>query len=1034
LNKSDDYAILSMVIQMGFVNLYTQTEYSLLESSLKIDELVSVAVQANYKAIAITDSFNMHGAIKFYKACHKNNIKPIIGLKIKYEYQNEPTSILLYAFNNTGYQNLMKIASRSKVVKNIIDLDYLSKNTMGIIAVLPSEENQVSVHIYNNQFVEAKNHINQLNSIFEFLYVGCALQSENEIKYFQNVYRFCNLNSYKMVAIHKTNFLEIQDIDVYKALQVIESGKNYEDPTLKEKNSYFIGVDEAMFRFSNFPKLFENTEEISNMCNVKIDFSTYHLPKYQLDDNVSSDFYLQELCKLGLNKRLTGKNVRMNEYRDRLLYELEVIKKMGFSDYFLIVWDFIKYAKNSNILVGPGRGSAPASLVSYSLGITDVDPIEYELLFERFLNPERITMPDIDLDFPDDQRENVIKYVGKKYGKDRVAHIVTFGTFAARSSIRDMARVFKLEEYKLNEILKNIPTGNVNNNLKSIVEESKELKQLIYENKDIKRVIEIATKLEGLPRHTSTHAAGIIITKNDMVDYTPVDEGLDEIYQTQYEASDLEDLGLLKMDFLGLRNLTIIDKVVKLIKEHEDKDFKLTNIDYKDAKTYALVAKADTTGVFQLESSGMRNVLRLLKTSNLDDIIVAIALFRPGPMEMIPTYVKRKFKQEEIVYPHPDLEEILKSTYGTIVYQEQIMLIARKFAGYTLGEADILRRAVSKKNLESMENERTKFVRKAIENNYIEKDANNIYDYIVKFANYGFNKPHSVAYAIIAYQMAFLKVNYFKYFMSVLLSSVIGSDTYINSYVNEAVRNKVAILSPSINYSEKEFSSEPLGIRYPLLGIQNIGINTVKEIIEERNKGLFQSYRDFIVRTNSFLSKRAVESLIYGCGLDELGISKKQMITSYENTISYSNYSDIIAEKVIEMEISDDEFTFDLLQTKEKEMLGVNIKYNFFNLYVDVREKRKLKMLEDIANMPKGSKVDTLVMVRRIKEIQTKSNQMMAFLEIYDDTSEMDSVMFPNVYSLFFKSITKNVVMIASGSIDNRNEKMQLIIDKVEVL
>lgn len=1014
--------------------MYTQTEYSMLESSLKIDGLVSVASQANYKALAITDNHNMHGVIKFYEACKKYGIHPIIGLKIRYEYEGEDSWLLLYAMDNRGYLNLMKIASRGKVMKTAIDLEFLRKTSRGILAVIPSEENRIVEAIFRGREVDALTHFRHLEHVFDLLYLGIAMQSENEIRFFDALNLFCDTNALRKVGINKTSFLDVEDIVVFKALQIIEGKKAMEDATLKEKNSYFLDVEEAMFRFSSHPELLEASEDIAKMCDVKLDFATYHLPKYPLEEGASSDYYLQELCKMGLNKRLLGKTLRIDEYKNRLLYELGVIKEMGFSDYFLIVWDFIKYAKNNKILVGPGRGSAPASLVSYSLGITDVDPIEHELLFERFLNPERITMPDIDLDFPDDQRETVIKYVGNKYGKNRVSHIVTFGTFAARSSIRDMARVFKLEDHKLNEILKLVPNTSVGKPLKEIVEESREFKQLIEENTDIRHVIEIAIKLEGLPRHTSTHAAGIIITKDDMVNYTPVDEGLDDIYQTQYEASDLEKLGLLKMDFLGLRNLTIIDKVVKEVQEKINPDFKLSNIDFKDQKTYALIANADTTGIFQLESSGMRNVLRMLKTSTLDDIIVAIALFRPGPMEIIPTFIRRKFNHEAISYPHPDLEEILKNTYGTIVYQEQIMLIARKFAGYSLGEADILRRAVSKKSMDSMQKERANFIEKSMAKGYSEEDSNTIYDYIVKFANYGFNKPHSVAYAVIAYQMAYLKVNFFKQFMTVLLSSVMGSESTINDYINESVRNQVMVLSPSVNKSEKTFVSEDDGIRYPFSAIQNIGVSTTNDLLEERKSGLFTGYKNFILRTKGFLSKRVVEALIYGCALDEFHMTKKQMIEQYDNTIRFANYGDILEGKIIEPMVREDEFGYEILQSKEKEVLGVNIKYNFFRTYYGLREQRKLKMLKDISDISRGSKIEVLVMVRKIKEIQTKNKDLMAFLELYDDSGEIEAVMFPNTYDQFFKNISKHVVMIALGMVERRNEKLQFVIDHVEVL
>src|SRR5690554_2406603 len=717
---------------MSFCNLYIQTEYSMLNSAIPIKKLVAHAKALNMKSLAITDD-NMHGVIKFYQECIKKGIKPIIGLRLKIK---ENDYLLLYAETYLGYQNLLSLAT-VQALKEEVSLETLKKHHYDVISVIPSVESEVTKTFLSGDTVASLNLLNLYKEIYQDdLYFGLDLQTNSMKANIDNLISFANKANVKAVAINKTNYLKPEDMTLYKIIKCIGLGINNYTHTEKELNSAFLkNVD----IFKDYPELIKNTERIAEKCNLEITFGKLHLPKY---DNENSNKFLSDLCKVGLNKRLVNRKVNVKKYRDRLLHELDIIQKMGFSDYFLIVYDYVKYAKQHNIIVGPGRGSAPSSLVSYSLGITDIDPIEYNLLFERFLNPERLTMPDIDVDFPDNKRDQVIKYMKDRHGLMRVAHISTFGTFGPRMALRDVARVKGFSNKKLDIIIKLVPSTGIS--LTKLMKTNKDIAKMIADDEEVKQLFSLAAKLEGIPRHLSTHAAGIIMADQDLIAYTPLQKGINGLYQTQYEARDLEALGLVKMDILGLRNLTIIQEVLDSIKNRTGKQLNLNDIPLDDKPVYEMIARGDTDGLFQLESQGMRNVLRNLKTSSFMDIVNANALYRPGPMEMIPSFVARKFNKEPVTYLHPDLEEILKPTYGTIVFQEQIMLIAEKFAGYSLGMADILRRAVSKKDQALIEKERERFVENAVKKGYTSKISNEIYDYIAKFANYGFNKSHSV--------------------------------------------------------------------------------------------------------------------------------------------------------------------------------------------------------------------------------------------------------------------------------------------------
>lgn len=1014
---------------MGFVNLYLESEYTMLKSPIKLQELIAKAVSHGHTHLAITDLDNMHGAYKFYNLCRENNIKPIIGLNLSMESKlNFYNSILLYAKHFEGYKNLLKISSFVKVNKQI-NLNELKKYSQHLIAIIPCEENEVVKLFFENNIDLAKETLLEYKNIFDDIYMGINFQNEENIIRASSIIKFAEESFIDCVAIHKTTYLEKDDFFVYETLRCIGLGVNEYLYTENELFQYFISREEANELFKDYPKLIENTIKIANKCNVELDYKGYDLPVFP-DANGRSFEYLSDLCKIGLNKRLRNNKTTSNVevYKKRLLYELDILKKMGYCDYFLIVYDFVKYAKNNEILVGPGRGSAPGSLVAYCLGITNIDPIRYDLLFERFLNPERVSMPDIDIDFPDNKRDEVIQYVLGKYGKNKVAHISTFGTFGVRLATRDVARVMKLNDIVLNEVLKFIKNNDTSIN--DIILENEQFRDLVNNNIQINKLAKIVAKLEGLPRHISTHAAGIIISGKSLLNYTAVQEGMNGLYQTQYEASDLEKIGLLKFDFLGIRNLTIIDDVSNRIRKNNP-DFDINKISLDDTATYKMIASGDTDGIFQLESGGMKNVLIGLKTSNFMDIVNANALFRPGPKEMIPSFINRKFGREKIDYIDDSIKDILIDTYGTIVFQEQIMLIAQRYAGYTLGMADLLRRAVSKKDADILINERKRFVENALKQNHSLENANKVYDYIVKFANYGFNKSHSVAYSMVSYQMAYLKQCYYKHFISVLMSNSIGSVESIINYINDCKKRGISILGPSVNYSSDEFVVSDLGIYYSLLGIANLGAVTLSSFLEERNtNGLYKSYEDFILRTKDILNKRVVENLIHAGALDEFKIPRKQMVLEYNNILNYAKYDTLLGGSLLEKKYSDEEYSYEEISSLEREALGFNLKYSIFRKYHEFARKWDVKQIAELMVNKKNTHV--LFAIKDYRIIKTKNNNEMAFIVAYDETDAIDGVLFPNIYSEIKHNLEKNSIYFAEVNFEYRNDKKQIIINQIK--
>ena len=958
---------------MNYIPLHVKTSYSLLTSLNDIKKMILFCKENNIDKIAITDT-NMYGVMEFYKECINNGIKPIIGLEVKID----ENIILLYAKNYSGYQNLTRLI-------------YIMQNNQITLDILKS-------HSENLICVSNKEIFNDLKNIYADIYLGYknALEKDTTL-------------TDKTVYINEILCMKKEDIPYLKYLYLIKENKK-----IKDEFKYEID-DNCYFDFNEID--YKNALEITEKCNVEFHQNKSLMPKYDVDN---SKEYLFELCKKGLYKRLDGKVTKT--YYDRLLYELDVINEMGFNDYFLVVWDYVKYSKKNNILVGPGRGSAAGSLVSYTLGITDVDPIKYDLLFERFLNKERITMPDIDIDFESNHRGDVVNYVINKYGKKRVVPIITFTTLSGKQVLRDIGRIYDIDTTLLDKLTKFI---DINMTLTEALDNT-DLRRYLEEVKELDNIYKISLKLEGLKRQISVHAAGIIISACNLDSYIPLQK-YEDYYLSGYSMEHLEGLGLIKMDFLGLKNLTMIDNILKRI----NMNFKDIPIDDKDA--LKLFYNATTCGIFQFESSGMKNFLKKLKPTTIDDIIAAIALFRPGPSDNIDSYIRRKNGLERINYIDDSLSKVLSKTYGIIIYQEQIIMIANIMAGYGYAEADVLRRAMSKKKKEVMLKEREKFVKRSIERGYKESVAEKTYDFILKFANYGFNKAHSVAYSIIALKMAYLKVKYSKEFLSSLLTNVIGSDTKTKEYIDECKKMDVNILKPSINYSEYNYISEADGIRFSLATIRNVGSITCKEIVNERKNGLFVDFCDFVKRTyGKSVNKKTIESLIDADAFSEFGYNHKTLYNNMDAVINYASLANDLDESLIEKPVIEvfDEYTPDELTEKE---------LNVFNLYLSnhpvTKYKKNYDNIVDASNIKDyfDKKINLVVLIDRIKVINTKNGKKMAFITVSDEYDTIDVIVFPNEINLI-NDLKNNDIVLLRGKVEKRMSKYQVLLENITKL
>ncbi len=1033
---------------MDFVHLHVNTEYSLLKGAAKIDTLIQRAKELQYNALAITDQNVMYGVIPFYKACMQAGIKPLLGLELSVSGNQENESrFILLAKTFKGYQNLMKLSSIAQVVAtgNLkhIEKKYLLSYCSDLICISSAYKGEIQQLLANGATQLALERIEEYKRYFgDDFYIGIHDHSIVEEKQWNlQLIQLAKQGVINLVATNQVMYVQKDDSLSHKCLLAIDQGTTLQELQIQFKtDEYYLKAKEEMSQiFFHVPDALNNTLQIARKCNVQINFDEQALPKYPLEAGETAKACLTKLCYAGLKNRYTELTL---ELQKRLAYELKIIDQMQFNDYFLIVWDFMKFAHQKGIITGPGRGSAAGSLVAYVLNITNVDPIKYELLFERFLNPERISMPDIDIDFPDTRREEVIEYVYQKYGKNHVAQIITFGTLAAKAALRDIGKVIGIPLKKIDETAKLI-SSRPNLTIDEAVNETPLLQKQLSENVEIKEWFQLAKRVEGLPRHTSTHAAGIVISKDPLTDKVPLQKGHLNVLLTQYPMTILEELGLLKMDFLGLRNLSFLEEIINHIHQTEGKTINLTTIPFTDPNTFQLLGKGDTTGIFQLESPGMRRVLANLKPTEFEDIVAVNALYRPGPMENIPLYIAAKHKKRCVTFIHEDLKPILQKTYGVIVYQEQIMQIAATLAGFSLGEADILRRAVSKKKLETLEEQRERFVRGCLKRGYDDGIANAVYDLIVRFANYGFNRSHSVAYSVISYQLAYLKANYTAAFFTALLTSAIGQHERLNQYILDARKKGIVVLPPSINKSESNFTIiDKRQIQFGLAAIKNVGIRAIAEIITERRKsGPFQDIFDFYARIGSkFINRRTLESLVASGSFDEFGHHRASLLATLDDVIEYGDQvkkqveatqTKLFIEEIEKQEIvqvppfKDSEKLY-----YEKAVLGFYLSSHPIEVYLDILRTYQRLSINDAILQGNHSLIKLAGLIETVRIIKTKKGEQMAFLKLSDESGELEVTVFPIPFRKYFPLFKGGQLVLLEGRLEISAERSQLIVTK----
>jgi len=1056
----------------NFVHLHVHTEYSLLDGACRISELVAQAKKHKMPALAITDHGVMYGAIQFYKEAIRQGVKPIIGCEMYVAQQSRfdkslqrketPHHIILLVKNNEGYKNLIKLVTLSYLegfyYKPRIDKEILRKHSDGLIALSACLKGEISQCILRKDIKGAKEVALDFLNIFgeENFYLELQKNGipEQEIVN-ENIIQISQELSIPLVATNDIHYINKEDARAHEILLCIQTATSLSDPKrLKFATDafYFNSPEEMNKNFSEVPQALENTLRIAERCNLEIDFRHAQLPEFKVPPEHNINTYLKELCYKGLNERYSEITKQLAE---RLEYELSVIKKMEFEPYFLIVWDFVRYAKENGIIVGPGRGSAAGSLVAYCLNITNVDPMTYGLLFERFLNPERISMPDFDIDFCYERREEVIEYVSKKYGNDKVAQIITFGTMAARAAVRDVGRALGIPYARVDTIAKLIP-WEPNITIEKALKMESQLKELMSNDKDIKKLIETASSLEGLARHASTHAAGIVLSQQPLTDYIPLQKTAEGEICTQYAMAELEELGLLKMDFLGLRTLTVISDTLKIIKHTRGEQVNINKIPLDNRKVYKMLSKGNCAGVFQLESEGMRDLVKKLQPENIEDITALLALYRPGPLGsgMIEDFINRKKGIVEIKYPHPSLESILKETYGVIVYQEQVMKIASELAGFTLGQADILRKAMGKKQKGVMEKQRELFIKGAQKNNIKKNIAAEISDLIAYFAGYGFNKSHSVSYAFISYQTAYLKTYYTVEYMASLLTSIMGNNDKVALYIKECRNMNIEILPPDINQSLVNFTVvEGKSIRFGLAAVKNVGEKAIKAIIEERKRNSnFISFLDFCQRVDlRVVNKRVIESLIKCGAFDSIGARRSQLLAVLDLTLkigqeyqkskgngqtsifdlfeksSVGKNSDNYQDRLPDLS----EFSKNELLAMEKEMLGLYISYHPLNDYKEKLKKIITSTSIELANLPDRSKVVLAGVINSIKRKNTKNGSPMAFITLEDLEGTVEIISFPKVYEKCKENIEKDEIIITEGYLDVAEGKIKVIAEKI---
>ena len=1078
-------------MEKKFTHLHVHTEYSLLDGFSRVKTLVKRAKEKGMTAVAITDHGCMFGAIDFYKAAKAEGIKPIIGCEVYTaprkltdkdpNYDKHQGHLVLLAKDMTGYKNLIKIVSKSYVdgfyYKPRTDMDELKKHSQGLIALSACLAGDVPRAIMNGNYDKARKLAMEYRNIFGngnyYLEIqDHGLPEQKQVN--TEVVRLSRELNIPLVATNDVHYVDKDDAKIQDILMCLQMQKTIDDENRMKfpSDEFYLKSREEMEQlFPELEEALDNTNEIAERCNVEFEFHKYHLPRYDVPEGYTTNGYFRELCQKGLVERY-GEDCP-EEYKERLEYELNTIENMGYVEYFLIVWDFINFAKQNNIMVGPGRGSAAGSIVAYTLKITDIDPMKYSLLFERFLNPERVSMPDIDIDFCYERREEVIDYVKRKYGEDHVAQIITFGTMGAKIAIRDVARVLNVSYNKADQIAKEIPFE-LGMTIDKAMDSNPTLVDLYESDAEAREVIDISKRLEGTLRHASTHAAGVVIARNPVDEYVPLYKHQDSI-TTQFTMTTLEELGLLKMDFLGLRTLTVIRDALDLIELNRDikgytEHIDFSKMEYDDDEVFETLSQGNTLGVFQLESSGMRNFMKQLKPNSFEDIVAGISLFRPGPMDSIPTYIENKNNPEKVTYINDKLRPILEVTYGCLVYQEQVMQVVRDLAGYSYGRSDLVRRAMSKKKMDVMEEERQYFIHGkfddegnieipgCIRNGISEEDANKIFDDMIDFARYAFNKSHAAAYGVLAYETAYLKVHYPVEFMAALMTSIMGNSDKVVEYIRECNVIGIPVNPPDINKSFAKFSVEGDSIRFGLAAVKNVGVNVIENIVKEREEnGEFKDFVDFAKRLDSKdTNKRMIESLIKCGAFDQISENRATLMAGYESVlesismdrkknvqgqISLFDAFSAQVEEAPEMQLSTKlpvlrEFSEKEKLNMEKEVLGMYLSGHPLSEYKSELDRKTSINMKKINELKEDEKtymklhdreviMGGMVIAKRI--MTTKRNEIMAFITLEDLYGAIEVVVFPQTLKKFNILLNDDSIILIKGAISIDGDEAKLI-------
>lgn len=1047
----------------NFVHLHVHTQYSLLDGAAEIGKLIRLAREYAMPAVAITDHGVMYGCLKFYREARKAGIKPLLGCEVYVaprklsdkvpKVDENPYHLVLLAENNQGYRNLVQLVSIAHLqgfyYKPRVDLETLRSYSQGLIACSACLSGEIPHLLLNDQYEAAKAKVACYQEIFgpdRFFLELQYQQLEGQRRLNRELARLGQDCGAPLVATNDVHYLRRSDAQVHDVLLCIQTGKTVSDPNRMKfatTEFYFKSAAEMEEIFFNYPEALANTLQIGERCEVNLESKSFHMPDYPTPNGIKAEAYLEQLCREGISRR---KLTWSPQYQSRLSYELDTINRMGFAGYFLVVWDFVSYAKKNRIMVGPGRGSAAGSLVAYLLGITNLDPIRYGLLFERFLNPERVSMPDIDIDFCYERRNEVIDYVRKRYGNDRVAQIITFGTMAARAAVRDVGRVLNLPYGEVDRVAKLIPRE-LGISIAEAKAQSPELTTLIETNPQIARLIEIASQVEGFPRHASTHAAGVVIAAQPLTQYLPLALSNENEVITQFPMEDIEELGLLKMDFLGLRTLTVLRDTIALIERNRGIRIELDRIQLDDPATFKLLQSGQTLGIFQLESRGIRNLLVRLKPEQLEDIIALVALYRPGPLGsgMVDDFIQARHGQKVNVCLHPLMETILAETYGVILYQEQVMRIASEIGGFSLGEADLVRRAMGKKKPEVLAAMRQKFIAGAQTKGVTPAVAAQIFELMEYFSGYGFNKSHSAAYALIAYQTAYFKANYPQEYLAALLTSVMGNSDKVGLYIEECRRMKIPILYPDVNCSGPAFTTEGKAIRFGLMGIKNVGLGAIEKIVRERQQnGVYRSLADFCNRVGSQLvNRKVIESLIRVGALDFTGMGRRPLLACLEQILAKSGRFSDATNQLSLIDTWDEptpetaavpEFSMQERLQQEKEYLGVYLSGHPLDSWQEKFRANGIVPLAELEEEGDGKEVLVGGVVTGWRPITTKSGASMAGMRLEDRTGSVEVVVFPRLYAKVAVAYHPERVAVVKGRIQEEDRGRKILASQLRWL